>query len=48
MFTGHLGTKALGIAILVVGGVGSYLAVTFLSGAVKPQELKAFLKGKKS
>jgi len=48
MFTGHLGTKALGIAILVVGGVGSYLAVTFLSGAVKPQELKAMFKGKKS
>ncbi|HEC01289.1 MAG TPA: murein biosynthesis integral membrane protein MurJ [Sphingomonadales bacterium] len=48
MFTGHLGTKTLGLVILVVGGVGSYLVVTFLSGAVKPQELKAMFKGKRS
>lgn len=48
MFTGPIAGKILGLLVLVVAGVGSYLTVTFLTGAVKPQELKALLGRKKA
>ncbi|NOZ42393.1 MAG: murein biosynthesis integral membrane protein MurJ [Alphaproteobacteria bacterium] len=48
MFDGHMVVKILGLVILVLVGVGSYLAVVFLTGAVKPQDLKSLLGRKKA
>ena len=40
--------KVLGLVILMVAGIGSYLAITFVTGAINPRELKAFLRRKKA
>ncbi len=48
MISGGMAEKITGLLILVISGVGSYLAVTFITGAVKIQELKALLGRKKA
>ncbi len=48
MISGGMTEKITGLLILVASGVGSYLAVTFITGAVKIQELKALLSRKKA
>ena len=48
MFDGPLTQKVLGLVILMVAGIGSYLAITFVTGAINPRELKAFLRRKKA
>lgn len=47
MFDGNMGSKITGLLILVVAGVSSYITMTFITGAVKLQELKALLRRKK-
>ncbi|MBL4802064.1 MAG: hypothetical protein JKY45_09225 [Emcibacter sp.] len=48
MMEGDMGTKISGLLILIVSGIGSYLMMIFATGALKPKELKALLKRKKS
>ncbi len=44
--TGDLIEKIIGLLILILAGVGSYLGVIFITGAVKLQELKSLLRRK--
>ena len=48
MFAGQMMAKITGIFILVATGIGSYLVMTFVTGAVKPKELKSLLGRKKA
>lgn len=48
MIAGGMGDKILGITILVFCGIGSYLVMTVITGAVNPQELKTLLRRKKA
>lgn len=48
MFAGHMTAKITGLLIIIAAGIGSYLAMTFFTGAVKPDELKAFFSRKKA
>ena len=43
----NMGGGITGLFIVVLAGIGSYLLMTFLTGAIKIQELKAFLGKKK-
>lgn len=45
-FAGHLMEKIIGLLILILSGVGSYLAMIFITGAVKPRELRSLLRRK--
>jgi len=47
MFAGHLAMKILALLVVIFSGVGCYLAMIFITGAVKPKELKALLSRKK-
>ncbi|PCJ31048.1 MAG: hypothetical protein COA93_11530 [Alphaproteobacteria bacterium] len=46
MFAGHMLEKISGLFIIILAGIGSYLVMIFITGAVRPKELKALLRGK--
>lgn len=48
MLEGNLAAKTTGLLIIVFTGIVSYLTMTFVTGALKPQELKTLLRSKKS
>jgi len=46
MFAGQMVEKISGLLILVLAGMGSYLVMAFMTGAVKPAELKLLFRKK--
>ena len=48
MFSGELTEKTLALLALILVGIGCYLTMIVITGAVKPQELMAVLRRKKS
>ncbi len=48
MIASHMGVKIAGLLIVVTAGVGSYLVMVFITGAVKPDELRGLFSRKKN